>query len=79
DLLLAAAAHLEERWWADGTLEFNPETGRSERSVVRARYAPGPFKTLSLAYRFARDQSEQLELAWQWPIAGQPVTQRSET
>jgi LPS-assembly protein len=76
DLLLAAAAHLDERWWADGTLEFNPETKRSVRSVMRARYSPGPFKTMSVAYRFARNQSEQVELAWQWPIYGTPVTSR---
>ncbi|RTL36384.1 MAG: LPS-assembly protein LptD [Burkholderiales bacterium] len=76
DLLLAAAAHLDDRWWADGTLEFNPEINRSVRSVMRARYSPGPFKTMSVAYRFARAQSEQLELAWQWPIYGAPVTSR---
>jgi LPS-assembly protein len=76
DLLLAAAAHLDDRWWADGTLEFNPETNRSVRSVMRARYSPGPFKTVSVAYRFARAQSEQVELAWQWPIYGTPVTSR---
>jgi LPS-assembly protein len=76
DLLLAAAAHLDERWWAESTLEFNPETNRSVRSVVRARYSPGPFKTFSVAYRLARAQSEQVEFAWQWPLYGQPVTQR---
>jgi LPS-assembly protein len=76
DLLLAAAAHLDERWWADSTLQFNPETGRSVRSVVRARYSPGPYRTVSVAYRLARGQSEQVEFAWQWPIYGQPVTSR---
>lgn len=76
DLLLAAAAHLDEKWWADGTLEFNPEINRSVRSVLRARYSPGPFKTVSVAYRLARAQSEQVELAWQWPIYGAPVTSR---
>lgn len=76
DLLLAAAAHLDEKWWADGTLEFNPETNRSVRSVMRARYSPGPFKTVSVAYRFARSQSEQLEFAWQWPLYGSPVASR---
>jgi LPS-assembly protein len=76
DLLLAAAAHLDERWWAESTLEFNPETRRSVRSVVRARYSPGTFKTVSVAYRLARGQSEQVEFAWQWPIYGQPVTSR---
>jgi len=34
------------------------------------RYAPGPFRTISAAYRLVRDQSEQLELAWQWPLFG---------
>ncbi|MEO6280813.1 LPS assembly protein LptD [Roseateles sp.] len=76
DLLLAAAAHLDEKWWADSTLQFNSETNRSVRSVVRARYSPGLYKTVSMAYRLARGQSEQVELAWQWPIYGQPVTQR---
>lgn len=76
DLLLAAAAHLDEKWWADGTMEFNPETNRSVRSVLRARYSPGAFKTVSVAYRFARTQSEQVEVAWQWPIYGTPVTSR---
>jgi LPS-assembly protein len=79
DLLLAASVHANERWWADGTLEFNPQSNRYVRSVMRARYSPGPFKTVSLAYRLAREQSEQVELAWQWPIYGQPVTQRSQT
>lgn len=76
DLLLAAAAHLDERWWAESTLEFNPESNRSVRSVVRARYSPGTFKTVSVAYRLARGQSEQVEFAWQWPLYGQPVMQR---
>jgi len=71
DLLLLAAAHLNEQWWADGTLQYNSETGRSERVVMRARYSPGPFRTISTAYRLARGQSEQIELAWQWPLFGQ--------
>ncbi|WP_083748907.1 LPS-assembly protein LptD [Pelomonas sp. KK5] len=70
DLLLLAAAHLNEQWWADGTLQFNPESNRSERTVMRLRYSPGPFRTVSLAYRLARGQSEQVEVAWQWPLFG---------
>jgi LPS-assembly protein len=40
---------------------------------MRARYSPGPFRTVSTAYRLARGQSEQVELAWQWPLYGQDV------
>ncbi len=70
DVLLLGAAHLDRRWWMDGTVQYSPEAGRTMRSVIRARYAPGPFRTVSLAYRLAREQSEQVELAWQWPLFG---------
>lgn len=68
DLLLAGSAHLLQPWWLDGAVQFNPEIERTERSVLRARYSPGPFQTVSLAYRLTRNQSEQLDLAWQWPL-----------
>lgn len=71
NLLLLGAARLNEHWWADGAMQLNAETGRSVRSVLRARYSPGPFRTVSMAYRLARGQSEQVELAWQWPLFGQ--------
>ena len=70
DLLLTGAAHLSTPWWADAALQYDPEEGRSVRTVLRARYQPGPFRTVSLAYRLARNQSEQLDLAWQWPLWG---------
>jgi len=38
--------------------------------VLRLRYSPGPFRTVSASYRLARGQSEQVELAWQWPLFG---------
>jgi LPS-assembly protein len=72
DLLLAASAHVSERWWGDASVEINPETSRSVRSVLRARYSPGPYRTVSVAYRFVASQSEQVELAWQWPLTGTP-------
>lgn len=70
DMLLTGAAHLRDPWYLDGAVQFNPDNQRSVRSVLRARYNPGPYRTVSLAYRFQRDQSEQLDLAWQWPLAG---------
>ncbi|MBN8505040.1 MAG: LPS-assembly protein LptD [Burkholderiales bacterium] len=70
DLLLAGAAHLREPWWLDAALQFNPDSERLVRSVARVRYSPGEHRTVSLAYRLTRNQSEQLDLAWQWPLAG---------
>ncbi len=70
DLLLVGAAHLNPAWWLEGSLQFNADAGRSVRTVLRARYSPGPYRTISTAYRLARGQSEQLELGWQWPLYG---------
>ena len=70
DLLLLGAVHVSEFWWADGTMQYDPKFNRSQRTVVRARYSPGDFKTVSVAYRLARGQSEQAEVAWQWPLFG---------
>ena len=68
DMLLAGAAHLSPRWWLDGALQFNPDSERTVRTVLRARYTAPDHRTLSLAYRLTRGQSEQLDLAWQWPL-----------
>jgi LPS-assembly protein len=70
DLLLLGSAHLNRQWWLDGSLQFNADDGRSVRSTLRTRYSPGPFRTVNLAYRLARGQSEQVELGWQWPLFG---------
>jgi LPS-assembly protein len=70
DLLLLGSVHLNPRWWADGAIEYNPNLGRTVRSVMSLRYSPGPFRTLNATYRFARGQSEQAELGWQWPLTG---------
>ncbi len=78
DLLLLGSAHLSHRWWLDGALQYNPDSGRNVRTSLRARYSPGPYRTLSAAYRLVRDQSEQLELGWQWPLFG-AATVREQT
>lgn len=68
DILLAGSAHLTERWSFDAALQYSPEIDRTTRSLVGARYSPGPFRTLSATYRLTRGASEQLDLGWQWPL-----------
>ena len=55
-------------WTFDATVQYNASIDRPVRSIVAARYQPGPFQTLSGTYRYARDLNEQFELGWQWPI-----------
>jgi LPS-assembly protein len=72
DILLFGSTSMVPRWTLDASLQYSPELGTTMRSILGARYSPGPFRTVSATYRFTRDTSEQLELAWQWPIAGPP-------
>lgn len=70
DLLLLGSAHLNTQWWMDAAVQYNPDSSRAVRTVTSLRYSPGPFRTVSAAYRLARGQSEQVELGWQWPLFG---------
>ena len=70
DLLLLGSTSLTSRWNVDASLQYSHQTRQVSRSVVGAVYSPGPFRTLSLRYRYTRDSSEQVELGWQWPVYG---------
>lgn len=68
DILFAGTAHLSSRWSFDAALQYSPEIDRTTRSLISARYSPGPFRTLSATYRLTRGASEQVDLGWQWPL-----------
>jgi LPS-assembly protein len=68
DVLLGAALNWDPKWVLDTTVQFNPTTQQSVRSVIGARYSPGNYRTVTAAYRYQRDVSEQLDLGWQWPL-----------
>jgi LPS-assembly protein len=70
DILLLGSSNLIPKWHLDGTVQYNPDTRRAVRSIVSARYSPGPFRTINATYRLARGLSEQVELGWQWPLYG---------
>jgi LPS-assembly protein len=71
DILFGASVNWVPQWSTDATVQYNPKTGRSDRTTVAARYNPGPYRILSAAYRLQReqpDQSEQIDIGWQWPL-----------
>ena len=71
DALLVGSTSVLPGWTLDGAVQYSPDLQRSVRSIVGARYSPGPFRTVSTTYRLARGLSEQLEVGWQWPVYGQ--------
>ncbi len=81
DVLLLGSTTLVPHWWLDGTVQFDADQSRIARSIVAARWSPGPLRTLSVAHRYVRDTagptattlltrgaSDQLEVGWQWPL-----------
>ncbi len=70
DALLLGSTSVLPGWTLDAAAQYSPDINRSVRSIVGARYSPGPFRTVSATYRLARGLSEQLELGWQWPLWG---------
>ena len=70
DLLLLGSTTVIPAWSLEGSVQYSPDNNRVTRSVVSARYSPGPFRTVSATYRLTRGLSEQVELGWQWPIYG---------
>jgi LPS-assembly protein len=68
DILVGGAVNWTPKWTTDATVQYNPKLGQSVRSTLSGRYNPAPYRVISAAYRFQRDQSEQLDIGWQWPI-----------
>lgn len=69
DLLLGAGFNWTQKWAFDSVVQYNQDQRRTMRSTISARYNPGPYRTVSMAYRFQRDFSEQVDVGWQWPVA----------
>jgi LPS-assembly protein len=70
DIMLGASINWDPRWSFDTVLQYNPDTRRSTRTTIHARWSPGPYRTLGVAYRRERDlKSESIDLGWQWPLS----------
>lgn len=68
DVLVGTTLNLDPRWSFDSTVQFDTDTRRSVRSTIGGRYHPGNYRVISAAYRLQRGLSEQLDVAWQWPL-----------
>jgi LPS-assembly protein len=70
DALLLGSTSLLPNWTLDAAVQYSTDLQRSVRSIVGARYSPGPLRTVSTTYRLARGLNEQIEIGWQWPFFG---------
>jgi LPS-assembly protein len=68
DLLLLASTNLLPSLSLDARVQYSPDISRPVRSILSARYSPGPYRTVAASYRYARGLSELIDLGWQWPV-----------
>ena len=68
DLLLGTTINWDPQWTVDGTVQYNPKAGRSERSVLGVRYAPGNYRVVSASIRRQRNVSNLIDVSTQWPL-----------
>ena len=83
DILATVGGDLTRDWRLDGAIQYNPEDSRTEKYHVGVYYKPAAGKTVSVRYRYDRDEqvtingqtfeypTRQVELAAQWPITRQ--------
>jgi LPS-assembly protein len=72
DILIGATVNWTPAWALGGTWQYNTARRTSVRTLLSARYMPGPYRVLSVAYRnneTTTARSRQLDLGWQWPLA----------
>lgn len=69
DMMLSARLNWNQDWALDTNVQYSPETRESVRSTVGARYSPGPYRSISAAYRVQKDVSKYVDMSWQWPMA----------
>jgi exodeoxyribonuclease V beta subunit len=73
DTLAGTNLQLVNAWALDSALQYSPDAARMVRSTLGARYRPGPYRVLNMAYRYKADAvgaagGEFVDTSWQWPL-----------
>lgn len=70
DLLLLGSSTVIPNWTLDSTVQFKAQNHATSAASMGVRYSPGAFRTVGVNYRYTRDNAEQIDLGWQWPLSG---------
>jgi LPS-assembly protein len=80
DVLIGAEGRLTDAWLLNGLVQFNLDSGDTERLNLGARWNPAPGKVIAASWRYTRklfDPSnpvsnlKQFDIATQWPVTAQ--------
>ena len=70
-IALEAAARINDQWQARAGWQWNPHRGsnKTEKSSIELHYQTKKDQILNLAYRFRRDEEEDMDLSFRWPFS----------
>lgn len=68
DMIGEVQARLAPRWFARGTVQWDPRNSVTDRSAVYAQYHPGPDKIINVGHLYTRGSQSQIDISAQWPL-----------
>ncbi len=80
DVLLGVEGRLSDAWLMNGLVQWNLDSGTTDRFNVGLRWAPEPGKVIGASYRYTRQLVDpagtvstlkQFDIATQWPVTPQ--------
>ncbi|NIO41541.1 MAG: LPS assembly protein LptD [Burkholderiales bacterium] len=69
DVLLGLEGTVAGVWKIFSFVQYGAVDDQLQRNNQAVQYKPEPGKVVNLAYRFTRDQQEQVDLSAQWPLS----------
>lgn len=69
DVLLEVEGRLASAWRFNTFFQYGALDDQFERTNVALQYRPEAGKVLNMAYRFIREQQNQVDLSTQWPLS----------
>ncbi len=70
DILAAFIGQILPKTFADLAWQYNPRDSLTERFAVGGRYRPAAGKIFNAAYRYDRNNLDQIDVSGQWPVSG---------
>ena len=69
DYIAELSMDLAKNWNMDLGYQWDTEDSATALTEARLQYQPGPFQVINLAYRYRRNDIEQTDISFAWPVS----------
>ncbi|GAB4346626.1 MAG: LPS-assembly protein LptD [Gammaproteobacteria bacterium] len=68
DIVGEIQTRLPRHWTLNATTQWDPDRERGNKNTLQLQYRPSRERIFNLAYRYQRDELEQTDLSFRWPL-----------